>query len=362
MKKVLSVFFCLLSFLFNITAYATEIVEVYADDLVVNVGDTIIVPVNIKNNAGIMGFKLTFTYDENCFTVLTVDRGELTQTGNFNDNHADQNGTFDVVWNDSEEHNGDGSLLFLQVEIKKLEDDKAINLSYSKEDTFNENWQDVNINCSPIKFLPSDTNTTGTTTTTKNTEKTQEQKNDTTHIKTAVDAAKKQAQIEKISDLTDGEKDAFIESVNFYLSAFTGTVDNDMDTLEKIQEGYNASLADRFVQSALECIDSNVIIDVIESVFDEKALNSINKLSEKDKKVVADTVYAKLKEKSKEVSMLPENTTDAYNAVKSLYEQARQMQSPFNWKYFTVIISSFVVLFIIVMTIYWVKKRKNTVT
>ena len=83
MKKVLAVFLCLASLFFSTTAYAAQTAEIYADDMVVSEGETIIFPVNIKNNKGIMGFKLTFTYDTSCFNVVTVDRGELTESGNF---------------------------------------------------------------------------------------------------------------------------------------------------------------------------------------------------------------------------------------------------------------------------------------
>ena len=363
MKKVLAVFLCLASLFFSTTAYAAQTAEIYADDMVVSEGETIIFPVNIKNNKGIMGFKLTFTYDTSCFNVVTVDRGELTENGNFNDNLNKQKGTFDVIWNDSEERKGDESILFLQVEVIKLEGGQEIAVSYSKEDTFNESWQDVDITCTPIRFLPSDTNTTKVTTTTQSTQKSEEESdeesNDSAYIKTAVDAAKKQAQIDKLSDLADGEKDAFIESVNFYLSAFTGTVENNLDTIEEIRESYNESLADRFIQSALECIDTDVIIEVIESVLDEKGVNSIGKISEENQKAFADAVYLKLKEKSEDISVLPEDTATAYDAVKSLYEQAKQIESPFNWKLFAIIAVSAVVLIVITIAVYRSKKRKK---
>lgn len=359
MKKVLAFFLCLISLLFNVTAFATELTEVYTGDLVANVGDTIIIPVNIKNNNGIMGFKLTFTYDTNCFNVVTVDRGELTKTGNFNHNLTDKSGTFDVVWNNSDESKDDGSLLFLQVEIKKLEDNKVINISYSKEDTFNENWQDLDIRCNPIKFLQSDSSTVETTTTTETTEKSKEQKIDSAYIKTAVEAAKKQAQIEKISELTDVEKDAFIESVNFYLSAFTGTIDNGMDSIDSITTEFDNSLAERFVESSLECVDPSEIVEITESILDKMGFKSINSIPENQKRSFANAVYEKLNVKSEDITVLPENDDCAYKAVVSLYEQVKETFNPVNWWVLLIVLMiSLVAILLIVFSAIRIKNKK----
>lgn len=359
MKKVLAFFLCLVSLLFNVTAFATELTEIYTGDIVTNVGDKIIVPVSIKNNSGIMGFKLTFTYDINCFTVVTVDRGELTKTGNFNHNLTDKSGTFDVVWNNSEESKDDGSLLFLQVEIKKLEDNKVISISYSKEDTFNENWQDVEIRCYPIKVLQSDSITVGTITTTEITEKNDKYKTDSAYIKTAVEAAKKQAQIENISDLTDGERDAFIDSVNFYLSAFTGTVENGMDSIEAIKMEFDSSLADRFIASSLESVESSEIIEVVESTLSLINLKSVNNIPEDKKRGFVNAVYKKLNDKSEDISVLPENDDCAYKAVVSLYEQAKEMSNPVKWWVLLIVLMiSLVAILLIVFSAIRIKNKK----
>lgn len=359
MKKFIIAVLCFLLLLFtNFTVLAASETEIYADPLVVNKGDTLIFPVNIKNNLGLMGFKLTFTYDTNCFEIISVDRGEITENGNFNDNFSKEDGKYDVVWNDSEEVIQDGSLLFLQVKVNEISSKKAINITYSQEDTFDEKWQDVILKCSPIEFVSSDESLTNIQTTALATASKSEKADDNSnYIKTAVEAAMKQAQIEKISELTDGEKDAFIESVNFYLSAFTGTVENGVDTIEKIQEKYDDALGERFVQSSLECVDPSVILDTIDKVLNEMNLESFNKIPDNKKLEFSEKVYEKLNTISNDVTSTPEDAEEAYNAVLSLYSQAKDMTNPIErWM---VLIVAAIALIVVVTTVFIALHFKN---
>ena len=73
-------------------------------------GKTVIVPIEIENNPGIMGFKLSVEYDVNALSSPSVVRGSLTENGNFNDSiGVTPDGSFDIVWSDVEDREGDGT-------------------------------------------------------------------------------------------------------------------------------------------------------------------------------------------------------------------------------------------------------------
>ena len=60
-----------------------------------------------------MGFKITVEYPVDKVEVKAVSRGELTSKGNFNTNFGINDGKFDVLWNNTENVNGDGTLFVI---------------------------------------------------------------------------------------------------------------------------------------------------------------------------------------------------------------------------------------------------------
>lgn len=116
---------------------------------------TISIPVVISDNPGIMGYRITVTYDPNIFTTPLANRGDLTQNGSFNttiDGAEYAPGSFDVLWNTDANVTGDGSLFIISLNVVNsvMPSSTAINLSYSQSDTFNEQYQGVLLNCKEI--------------------------------------------------------------------------------------------------------------------------------------------------------------------------------------------------------------------
>ena len=143
----------------NIFAITTDNF-IYSDDLTVNVKSdaetTISVPVYIKNNTGIAGFGLKFTYDSDVLTPLKVvsasgSENVLTE-GMLNDTiSTSKNNTFKVIWSGSSNLTKDGTLFY----INFLVDSKAlgsttIQMGYEAENTFDENIDDVVFNCEDV--------------------------------------------------------------------------------------------------------------------------------------------------------------------------------------------------------------------
>ena len=135
----------------SVSSSATsELVKVYADDVNAKAGDTITIPIMIDNNHGIMGYGLDFSYDTNMLEIVSATRGTAF-SGNFNDSIGVDDGKFIVLWNGTEDNLTNGVLLNLTFRILSNEiTDAVINMTYSQDDTFNENWEDVVFDCKSI--------------------------------------------------------------------------------------------------------------------------------------------------------------------------------------------------------------------
>lgn len=161
MKKIVTnTIFCimvLLMFQQNAVLYAADTVKVSAAyETIEQLDDkNYIIPVYIVGNPGIMGFRINIKYDSNCILIHSVSRGKITSEGNFNTsaNHDEENGFISVLWNATENISGDGTLMYLCVSmIDSSAETLNMDITFSQEDTFNEAWEDVFLDCYGIRF------------------------------------------------------------------------------------------------------------------------------------------------------------------------------------------------------------------
>lgn len=108
------------------------------------------IPIRIKNNNGLMGFKLDFIYDSSVIEIKDVVSSALTENGSlYYKNSAD---TLSVLWNSSEEFDTDGVIFTLLVKYKQpIKTD--ISMICSEDDTFDENYKNVNTICENLNIL-----------------------------------------------------------------------------------------------------------------------------------------------------------------------------------------------------------------
>lgn len=104
-------------------------------------GDQLRVPVNITNNPGIAGFRITMSYDADVLTPVSVEKDSRLK-GNFNHSIGDKSGTFDLLWTGVDNMMGEGTLFTVTFTVNKAED-TVIGLSYTQGDTCNEDLEDV---------------------------------------------------------------------------------------------------------------------------------------------------------------------------------------------------------------------------
>ena len=123
--------------------------NVYSETISANAGEEFALPVYISGNTGIMGYTITITYDPNVLTPVDIPQTRIggsigSDLGNGED------GTLKVIWYNTSEYSADG-LLFTQlfkVNSKANAGEYPVTISYSEDDTFNENFENVLFDCS----------------------------------------------------------------------------------------------------------------------------------------------------------------------------------------------------------------------
>ena len=154
MKKTISILTALVAmiliFQINIVVFASQAPTVSSDDIVLTEAETLI-PVKIKNNSGLMGYKITVKYDKAKLQVCSVTKGDVSSKGNFITNFNTDIDTFDIVWNNTDNVTKDGNLFVISAKAKKNASGKTeISLSYSQPDTFDVTYTDVRLECEDI--------------------------------------------------------------------------------------------------------------------------------------------------------------------------------------------------------------------
>lgn len=114
-----------------------------------------IVPIYIVNNPGIMGFRIDITYDYKEIKINTISKGKITSEGNFNTNisTAGNSGSISIWWNATDNVQGDGSVMYVNACVINDECNSLdLNISYSQDDTFNAEWEDVVLDCYSVSY------------------------------------------------------------------------------------------------------------------------------------------------------------------------------------------------------------------
>lgn len=112
-----------------------------------------IIPLYLTNNEGIMGFRLYLGYDSEILQIDSITNGIVTEKGTFATDIGSGENSYgsSVLWNTTENVTMDGSLCYMVVTVKNKNVEKiTIGIGYSSEDTFDEQWRDVKLNCCDI--------------------------------------------------------------------------------------------------------------------------------------------------------------------------------------------------------------------
>lgn len=161
MKKAISLFLSLVMVLtitagIDLSVYAQTNPTIYSEmDLdKVDSGSTIRVPVSIKNNTGILGWKLMFDYDADVLTPISVDYGDVISGGIQDNIEGDMiPGSINVYWAGSDNEDYNGIMFYINFEVNQSAvGNTKIDITYSPEDTFDTDFNDVHLDCQPINL------------------------------------------------------------------------------------------------------------------------------------------------------------------------------------------------------------------
>lgn len=325
MKKLFCILFSALFLLNVIPAFAALRTEIYSDTVYAMQGDTVTVPVKIRNNAGIMGFRLTFTYPDELESPEVL-RGSLLNEGLLNDSIVETTkGSFDVVWSNTQNVTGDGTLLLLQFDVSEdvVNRKYAIDISYNQADTFNEAMQDVVFGCKPVEIIigeKSDFSTTEAATTQTVAQKPIEE-TDSLFLKKTFEKALEVIGTKNFDTLSDEDLEKFKELVSKELSAYGASGDElEEKSKEEIEEIYNEAAKDTFIDSAVNTADGEVIDNAIKENLDAVGAESIEDIFPEKQQEFVDGVINTLTENGAEIEKLPDSLTDeqAVEVIESL--------------------------------------------
>lgn len=151
MKKYCLLLFLALNVIINIQfVYAKESNIVEQSDNWIKVDNMYVIPIQIKNNTGIMGMKVELSCDSSTFvSVESVYKGDIITNGMFSDNCSLKKDTISIMWSGVKQIINDGTLFYIYLE-KNSSQKVCLNMTYSKEDTFDENWKEVKLNTKKI--------------------------------------------------------------------------------------------------------------------------------------------------------------------------------------------------------------------
>lgn len=318
--------------LITTTAFAANTAEIYAESVTATTDKTTLIPVRIKNNTGIMGFKITVNYDKSVLSSPKVMKSNITENGMMNDSiGVTPEGTIDIVWNGTQNENGDGTLMtlsFMVVEAK----DTQIKLSYSQPDTFNEAWEDVVLKCSDIivNFTSDEV---------KKTESKTEEKESSTEIaditsqivspprsgeiKNAVDIVLGETDKGHIDEIPEENKSDFVDRTNEILDQITGGNNKRFESVGEIKGAYSDAVADEFVADTKEAVDSDKIESAIKDSLESVGAESIDKIPAEKKYEFIQKVENNLSQYAPDVDAVSDKLTadESVEAIKQLQSE-----------------------------------------
>lgn len=278
-----------------------ENAEVYADSIGAS-GDTVTVPLSIRGNPGLMGFKLIVKYDSSILQPRTVTRGTVTQSGMMNDSiGAGESGTLLIVWSDTDAVKADGKLAVLTFHAS-TQTDTALTVSYSQPDTFDGDFNDVALDCKPVEIRFGSEVITTTLPVTK-------QPNHQDII----------AAVDSVDNKTD------VSAINEAVARLTGTEDA-FASPQEVESAYHNAAAINFTETVLLAVDGNKIDAAIHEALNEVGAETVDTVPQEMQTEFIRAVEAALQAEAPDVPTIsdvlsPEQSIQAINNLQTKSEE-----------------------------------------
>ena len=312
-KKILSLIISLvLILIISVNGFAVKTATVYAGDINALPGDAIFIPIQIKDNPGLMGFKITVSFDSKVLTPRVVSRGTVTEKGMFeNSVGAGEESSFDIVWNNTSETKMNGTIAVVSFNCSsKAENSTEIALGFSQENTFNEKYEDVPLTCENFNLVFD-----GSAETSERTDKREVSPED---IVLAVEAVQGDPQITPTA--------AVMESVNSVLSQITGNPEPYFNSPDEITVSYNDAVKETFAKDVLQVVEAEKVAEIVQNALNLTGAGLIDEIPEDMRSDFINNVESALKEEKSDVKELSDyiSQEDEILAINNLFEDAQK--------------------------------------
>ena len=284
-------------------AFADDTYVVSADAIKTKQGAVITVPLKLTGNKGLMGFRISIKYPNNQLVLTDVSSGSITRDGLFNSTITDYysvKGKFDVVWSESKEVKDDGTLFIMTYQVKETAEDGEYNISvtYSQDDTFNEDFKDVKMSCSPVKVYIGDVQQP-TTKSEQTTEKQSTPANDKDSVSDDYLISSLNQVIDSfgkndVNSLTEKQQETAVEYVNNRIESYGGG--KRYESFEELRQDYVEATINEASRKITESTDPDVIISAAEEVLKEYGVDSFSQIPAEKKQEAAEKMLEKLAE------------------------------------------------------------------
>lgn len=279
---------------------------------------TVNIPITLKDNPGLMGFRFTVRYDEAVLSDPVALRGSLTQNGLFEDSvSVSSPGSFDVIYAGTENAVGDGTVATLQFSIKETDAAQTeLTVQFSETDTFDAAYQSVTIPAATIPVKISES-ASSPQTVPYTREATAED------VVAAVEIALQQQEAKTLVQVTD--TDGFVSQVNAAIGAVTGTPGRYAST-EEIQTAYQTAAAEVFVSSAVNAVDSAGIRQAIDEALEVVQAESIAQVPVERQEAFVQAVESRLAQSAPDLPLLSDTLSpaDGAQAIAALEQAAKE--------------------------------------
>lgn len=346
---------------FSVTLFAGQAAVVYGGSVSVSPGKAVRIPIRIKENPGVMGFRITVQYDPEFLEKPTVTGAGITEKGLLNDSiSTSEPGSFDVVWCADADAKGDTDLFILGFTVAKdAADETTVAFSYSSDDTFNERWEPVELSLTPILLTVGD-----------------DPADNTTHTAGAghsltdrvlVDAVRvtmDEYDIPDFGSVGEAEQEKVLERVNDLLWQMEVSDREQPKDFSQLHDQYTEAQKNVFLEDVENSVDRQEIDKALQTALEKNGYTTIEDIPPEQMHEVLEDVYSAVRDANPELvldvpDLSDEKAVALVNDMANLTEEDLPEHSV-NWLLPVVLILLIAVA--AAVTIVIIKRKKRGIT
>ncbi len=359
MKKTIKlVLLLLILFTLSPCVSAENIAEITIKDVNISNNNVVIIPVEIKNNPGIMGFKFSLKYPKEKIEISNITDGAVTSQGNIIHNIENDYGEANIIWFANKEVKTDGVIFTVSIKPTygfSKGDSTEIEVVYSQADTFNEKYEDVLLNCQNIK-VSYQTSQINTNEETKIQDEINEEITDSQIINVVNNALKNSNK----TTIKDADNNTLYD-VNNTISVITGTKSTSFQSVDEMKYAYYSALKNEYSESVKNNIGLDKFKEIIDSVLDKYNVKNIYEVPEEKRDAFVKEVGNSIKDEDVLASDIPSDfsTKDLLEVYNRIYELDNTVVNINKSKTIYLLISLIIVLIISVIIVLQVNRRRK---